>query len=54
MEQNEYWNKFIRSGKISDYINYVNSCKENGILERNDNTFYDSGPNNKGTEYGRK
>ncbi|MGN1205845.1 MAG: hypothetical protein ACI4SQ_02525 [Eubacterium sp.] len=24
---NEFWNEFYRSGKISDYLNYVNSSE---------------------------
>ena len=44
------WQRFIESGSVKDYLNYVNSCKENGISDRITNTVHDRGIGNKGNE----
>ena len=49
----ENWNKFIKSGKVEDYLSYVNSCKEQEI-SGNTNSFYNTRLGNKGTERGGK
>ena len=53
MEENNKWLEFAKSGKISDYLNYVNSCKGSEINGGECNPFYDRSARNKGNERGR-
>lgn len=48
------WSKFIQSGKVDDYLSYVNSCKEKEIVDGNGNLFYNTRLGNKGIECGGK
>ena len=48
MEQQKSWLKFVISGKVNDYLEYVNSCRKQNISEDNTNAFYDRRPDNKG------
>ena len=49
--ENKYWNKFLQSGKVEDYIKYVNnyykSVDENRI---ENNAVNNQGLDNKGTD----
>ncbi len=45
------WTRFIKSGKVEDYLTYVNSCKEQEI-GGNTNSFYNTRLGNKGNECG--
>ena len=54
MNENKNWLKFAISGKVSDYLNFVNSCKGSEIIGRSNNTFYDRSACNKGNERGGK
>ena len=50
MENEIYWNRFIKSGKVADYLEFVNSCKENELSGRYGDTVYDRGSCYKGNE----
>ncbi|MBR7133901.1 MAG: hypothetical protein IKD04_10270 [Clostridia bacterium] len=52
MDTDKSWIRFIKSGKVADYLNYVNSCKENEISDGITNTVYNRGLGNKGNERG--
>ena len=52
MMTDENWTKFIQSGKVTDYLEYVNSSKENGNTGGNTNSVYRTGVSNKGNERG--
>lgn len=54
MEENQSWLKFAKSGKVSDYLNFVNSCKGSEIIGGNSNTLCHRSACNKGNERGRK
>ena len=46
-----YWNKFLQTGKVEDYIKYVNNYytkNENQVVE---NAVNNEGLDNKGTDY---
>lgn len=40
MDTQKLWNRFIKSGKIGDYLVFVNSCKEKEIIEGCSNKVY--------------
>ena len=44
------WDKFLKSGSVSDYLNFVNSRKENEISEGNIDAFYNGCIGYKGNE----
>lgn len=44
------WIRFMKSGKVSDYLTFVDSCKENKISDGQSNSFYNRGTCNKGNE----
>lgn len=46
------WMRFLKSGKVADYLSYVNSCKENRISDGTTDTVHDRGLGNKGNERG--
>lgn len=48
MKTENFWNDFLKSGRVDDYLNFVNSRKENGTGERDCESFY-----NRGTGYKR-
>lgn len=52
METDKNWIKFIKSGKVADYLNFVNSCKENELSGGYGNTVYNRGACNKRNEGG--
>ena len=54
MEENKSWLKFAKSGKVSDYLNYVNSCKGSEVIGGEYNPIYNRSSGNKGNERGRK
>ncbi len=54
MPLDDNWTRFIKSGKVEDYLTYVNSCKEQEIFGGNTNSFYNTRLGNKGTECGGK
>ncbi len=33
MDTEKSWTKFIQTGKVNDYLAYVNSCRENELIE---------------------
>jgi hypothetical protein len=52
MESEKNWLRFIKSGKVNDYLSYVNSCKENEINGGFRDTVHHRGLGNKGNECG--
>ena len=44
------WTRFLKSGKVDDYLNYVNSCKENMITDGVADTLHNRGFSNKGND----
>lgn len=52
MNPENSWLKFIKSGSAADYLEYVNSVKENEISGRNAVTPHDRGTYNKGNQCG--
>ena len=50
METENAWIRFMKSGKVSDYLTFVDSCKENKISDGQSNSFYNRGTCNKGNE----
>ena len=50
MESQKNWLKFIISGRVDDYLKFVNSCRKHNIREDNTNAFYDRRPSYKGDE----
>ena len=52
MDTDKSWLKFIKSGSPADYLEYVNSTKENEISGRNANTVHNRGTCNKGNQCG--
>lgn len=49
---NKYWNDFLQSGKVEDYLKYVNNYYEN-VNENQvaQNAVNNQGIDNKGTDY---
>ncbi len=54
METEKSWEKFLQSGSINDYLTFVNSRKENEIIEGIRDAFYNRGIGDKGNERGRE
>ena len=54
MEDNRSWLKFKRSGKVSDYLDYVNSSRGSETIGRDSNPLYNRSACDKGNERGRK
>ncbi|MBQ2286326.1 MAG: hypothetical protein U0K18_04385 [Acutalibacteraceae bacterium] len=52
MKTDNFWNDFLKSGRIDDYLTFVNSRKENGTSERDCKSFYNRGTGDKGNESG--
>ena len=52
MDREKNWLRFITSGKVEDYLNYVNSCRGSEIIGTGDNPIYDRGISYKGNERG--
>ena len=52
METEKNWIRFIKSGKVNDYLSYVNSCKEKEINGGFWDTVHHRGLGNKGNERG--
>ncbi len=52
MEKEKSWLKFLTSGKVEDYLTYVNSCKGSEILGTGNNPFHDRGVGYKAGECG--
>ncbi len=50
METDKTWLRFIKSGKVSDYLEFVNTCKEKNISGGYGDTVYNRGISNKGNE----
>ena len=40
MKSQENWFKFVISGSIEDYLNYINSSKKEEVAQGGGNTFY--------------
>lgn len=51
MESDKNWLKFIISGSVEDYLNYVNSCKNSNIAEGENYGHHHRRPCDKGNEY---
>ena len=49
----EYWNKFLKSGRVDDYIKYVNNYYNavNGKAETEQNAADSQRLDNTGTDY---
>lgn len=52
MHTDKNWIKFIKSGKIADYLQFVNSAKENDLRDGVANTVYNGRLGNQGNERG--
>lgn len=53
MKDYDDWKKFVRSGKINDYLNYIACTKESGMEEINQLTQSDKeGGYSAGINYG--
>ncbi len=52
METEKNWIKFIKSGKVADYLQFVNSVKEKDLRDGTANTVYNGRFGNKGNERG--
>lgn len=48
MDTQKSWNRFIKSGKVGDYLAFVNSCKEKEISEGCSNEIYNTSLGYKG------
>ena len=53
MECNNYWNNFLKSGSVADYLTYLSS-KENNESDTIADEIYRRGFSNKGNECGRE
>ncbi|MBR3738711.1 MAG: hypothetical protein IKN26_08240 [Eubacterium sp.] len=49
--KNEYWQKFLQTGKAEDYINYVNDYYNSVNSAKVENEVNNEGLDNKGTDY---
>ncbi|MBR3148704.1 MAG: hypothetical protein IKF64_00900 [Eubacterium sp.] len=47
----EYWNKFLQTGKVDDYIKYVNNYYNTVNSKAEENATDSQGTNNTGTSY---
>ena len=54
MDLDKSWIKFIKSGSVADYLEFVNTAKENEIGGNRGNTVLDRGTCYKGNERGRE
>ena len=54
MKENKSWLKFKRSGKISDYLDFINSCKGSETIGRSSDPLYNRSTCDKGNECGRE
>jgi hypothetical protein len=54
LENDKNWIKFIKSGKVADYLQFVNSVKEKDLRDGTANTVYNRGFSNKRDECGRE
>lgn len=52
MQTDKNWIKFIKSGKVADYLQFVNSVKENDLRDGAANTVYNGRFSNKRDERG--
>lgn len=50
MKNEKAWKKFLFSGKVEDYLNFVNSHREKELSEGIGNAFYDRSIGYKGNE----
>ena len=50
MNEDKNWLKFIKSGSVADYLQYVNSVKEKTLGDENSNALYDTRFSNKRDE----
>lgn len=48
MDTQKSWIKFMKSGKVGDYLSYVNSCKEKEISEGSYNSVHNGCFSDKG------
>ena len=53
MQTQNYWNLFLKSGSVADYLTYLDS-KENIDSDTVANTVYSRGISNKRDECGRE
>ena len=51
MTEDKNWLRFIKSGKVSDYLQFVNALKENDIRDGNRDSIYGRGFSDKGNEH---
>ena len=47
----EYWEKFLKDGKVDSYLNYKEHLKAQGNISDGTNTVYNRRTDNQGTEY---
>lgn len=51
MESDKNWLKFIISGRVDDYLNYINFCKSKSITEGEAYGHHNRRPCDKGNEH---
>ena len=54
METQENWLKFVISGRVDDYLKYVDSCHKQNISEGSADAFYNRSSGYKRDERGGK
>lgn len=47
----EYWEKFLKDGKVESYLNYKDHLKSQDSAANGANTVYNRRSDNQGTEY---
>ena len=50
MEAQASWEQFVKSGRINDYLAFVNFRREKEVSERGSDEIYDRSACNKGNE----
>lgn len=51
MDLEKSWEKFYKSGKVEDYLAFVNTRKENELINGTTNPFYNRGLGYQGDEH---
>ena len=50
MQPQKDWLKFVITGRVDEYLRFVDSCRRNDISEGNSYAFYNRCPSNKREE----
>lgn len=51
MDSNTVWQKFILSGRVEDYLKYVDSCRHDILSGGDKNAFFNGRACHKGEEH---